>query len=456
MATHGVQENPVGKEATVFIQVGDIHFKTDKTAHQAALDDAKRELIRDLTRIIPQLPSVVGVLVCGDIAYSGTEAEYKAARAWLKEVCKTAKCGEETVRTVPGNHDVDRTGWSHNHTLGHVQAALRKRNLQDIDIALHQFTIEDKTSAGLLLAPFKNYNEFALPYFCSITPEKLYWEHIVTLNDGSRLKIRGINSSLASNQLDNDTDNRLVVGTIQATFTQEDGVEYLSMCHHPPTWLLERDEIEDRIRNRVRIQVFGHKHRQRLERINDAVRISAGAVFPSEREPNWVPRYNLIAVEITKQATDRNMIVTVLPRVWNTDGRSFAPEADENGNPWRSWTFKLEPWEPPPQESTHTKPESGPPPTKTSPKELQVVRQMDPLKRLAYRFLSLSFEKRLLVAQRLDLLEPEDRDADETERGRRFFKRANERNQLGKLWEAVEEQHDEPDRTGNPFEEKKQ
>ena len=450
------REPPLLPGAVVFVQLADIHFKATATADEALLSEVRRELIRDVTRIAPRLPPVKGVLVCGDIAFSGQRLEYEAARTWLRDVCKAAGCGEEDVRTVPGNHDVDRSGWNHNHTLQQIQHAVRQGTWQGIDAEIHKFTVEDKTAADLLLRPLTNYNDFALAYACEINASNLHWEHIVTLNDGSRLKIRGISSVLVSSPLDNGEDKRLVIGTRQATFTQEDGVQYLLLCHHPPTWLMDGDEVEERIRDRVRVQLFGHKHRQRIDRINDAIRLTAGAVFPEQREPNWVPRYNVLAIAIVGTGAARQMRVTVLPRIWKEEERSFGPDASTEGAHYREWEFPIEGWTSPQAKATSqaaTTPlaaEAASPAAGESRPECQRVNTMDPLRRLAYRFLSLSFEKRLLVAQSLGLLDIDDRDVGETERGRRFFARAQERGLLSALWKEVEAQHGSADLV-NPF-----
>jgi 3',5'-cyclic AMP phosphodiesterase CpdA len=100
----------VESDATVLIQLSDIHFKSDKSAQLLLLDEVKRELVRDIELIEKDLPPVKLVLVCGDVAFSGAKEEYLAAKAWLKDFCRAANCREEAVRTVPGNHDVNRRG----------------------------------------------------------------------------------------------------------------------------------------------------------------------------------------------------------------------------------------------------------------------------------------------------------------------------------------------------------
>lgn len=49
-----------------------------------------------------------GVLVTGDIAFSGQRSEYQSAASWLLGLCRAIECPDENVWVVPGNHDVDR------------------------------------------------------------------------------------------------------------------------------------------------------------------------------------------------------------------------------------------------------------------------------------------------------------------------------------------------------------
>ena len=45
------------------------------------------------------------ILICGDIAFSGSVDEYKRANSFIRDLCKTVACKSEEVYTVPGNHE---------------------------------------------------------------------------------------------------------------------------------------------------------------------------------------------------------------------------------------------------------------------------------------------------------------------------------------------------------------
>ena len=77
---------------------------------------------------------------------------------------------------------------------------------------------------------------------------------------------------------------------------------------------------------------------------------------------------------------------------------------------------------------------------------------MDNARRLVYRFLTLPYHERIAIAQKLQLLEDEDKGVPDAELFQRFFQRAKERVLLGKLWNEVEAAHHvEANRSENPF-----
>src|ERR1700687_5427027 len=81
-----------------------------------------------------------------------------------------------------------------------------------------------------------------------------------------------------------------------------DGVVNAVMCHHPPDWFMDHDDIEDAVRGRAAIHFFGHKQRQRIHTDAGYVRFSSGAVNPDRYEIGWEPGYNLI--ELTTSEKD--------------------------------------------------------------------------------------------------------------------------------------------------------
>ncbi len=434
---------------TVFVHLSDVHFN-DKRKGFLDLDaEVRNEMERDCLRIKETLGPADGILVTGDIAYAGLPEEYATAEEWLAKLASLLDCSPENTFVAPGNHDVDRLAVSKSDVSRMIRAELRQCDVGAIDEMLAR-KFRDPVAYANLYEPLANYNQFASRYGCDIGPERDIWESSFKLNDGSSLRVRGLNSTLVSDDSDNNADRKLVLGSFQCQFMQHEGVEYVSLCHHPPQWLRDEDGIDAILKARVRVQLFGHKHSQVLDRINDTLRLTAGAVHPDREEDGWNPRYNWLALHVDGLGEERKLIVKVYPRVWREENRAFAADYDENGDETREYEFELQPWSLP--EGNGEKVAKTP--DAEAERELEsreVSADMDPRRRLTYRYYGLAFNTRIAIAQSLGLLEDVDRDVAESELFRRFFERAVQRRLLERLWEKVEDQYDEGRLSENPF-----
>ncbi|PSH02619.1 MAG: hypothetical protein CXZ00_16515 [Acidobacteria bacterium] len=435
--------------ATTFVHLSDIHFRKNANTPYDAFADLRNELELDSATQTGVLGGVYGLLVGGDIAFSGQPTEYDIASGWLRRFASCLNIDpDEKIWVVPGNHDVNRGAIEKSVLIQHIHKDLRA-DAATIDDKLASYMVKDEEAKKLILRPIQSYNDFAARFQCDIYPEKPYWEHDVTLNDGSCLRMRGLNSAIVSDELDSDASHKLVLGKRQMEFTRQDGVEYLALCHHPPQWLFDQDVAEDLFGKRSRIQLFGHKHRQRLTRIEDGVRIASGAMQPDEREPNWQPRYNFIQVSVEQNSGRRVMLVRVYPRVYREDvgGGKFMPEIQEGGNEYRDFILPLPEW----QSSKQVSPTSAGEDSSSSAAEAVHVQrgiEMWSARKLTYKFLSLPHHLQLAIAQELDLVRDEDEGARDNELYRRYFIRAQQENKLDNLKCAVEKYSAQTDKTG--------
>jgi len=222
------------------------------------------------------------------------------------------------------------------------------------------------------------------------------------------------------------------------------------MCHHPPDWIWERDVFNDNIKARVAVALFGHKHVQRIERVNNSLRIGAGAVHPDRREAPWAPRYNFIGICAKGTGSARELQVQVLSRLWNEEHKEFRSDRGKEGNEIEIHVLPLEEWSPP-----------VPPPDKvagtitvTSIGGASLVvrgRIMNPERRLTFRYFDLPYSRRMEIVQRLGLIEDEDESLREDERNKLYFQRAKAKGMLDSFWEEVESQHADGKPDENPF-----
>jgi hypothetical protein len=434
----------VADDSLILVHLSDIHFRHRGSTTAAVLDlDLRAELVRDAVTLTRELGSVTGVLVTGDVAFAGKREEYEVAEAWLDSLCDALRCERERVWAIPGNHDVDRD--THAGTaIQDMHSTLRSRSGPEVDLALDRY-LRDPNAARALLSPHAEYNVFARRYGCETTPEQLFWEQPVRLNDGSELRIRGVNSAIVCNSGDDKAPNEQVLGRRQVVLSRaqadEDPVEYLFLCHHPAQFIIDQDEVADYLR-RARILLFGHKHKQRTEIIGGALRIYAGAVQPGREEREWQPTYNVISIRVAPDP--RRLQIAVWPRVWDAERTRFRPGFTESDEAYDQYSFNL-------------------PARPIRPTTVEVIENnMDPAaegelqsslhlassrpaatglsRRDVFQFFSLPYQVRLQIALDLGLLSDEDEGLEEPERFRRVLLRVVERGITGEFVALLQQQ----------------
>src|SRR5580704_15903688 len=93
------------------VHLSDIHFGQEIDGSRPEHEDIRQALLRDCKdEMVGKLGPANGLVVTGDIAYSGKKKEYERAGDWLDELVKIVGCEKNAVHTIPGNHDVDLTG----------------------------------------------------------------------------------------------------------------------------------------------------------------------------------------------------------------------------------------------------------------------------------------------------------------------------------------------------------
>jgi predicted phosphodiesterase len=260
-----------------FLHLSDIHFKCFKDHKVFDLDeDVRTALETDLQHLVDRDGAINSILIGGDIAFSGDNVEYATADEWIAKICKISCCSTEVVLPIPGNHDVYRSNIIPIINEIHQEVkSLTTRN--KIDKKLQELLGETLTQK-VIMSPLYNYENFAQKYGAVLSDnDYLYWEKKISAG-GLVLKVRGINSAIFSDKSDDDSTNRLVIGTAQATMSLETGVVNIILCHHPPSWLVDGDQIENDMCQRANLLLFGHIHALGMEQKEETIILSAGAV----------------------------------------------------------------------------------------------------------------------------------------------------------------------------------
>src|SRR5207302_545713 len=105
----------------------------------------------------------------------------------------------------------------------------------------------------------------------------------------------------------------------QSRMPEQDGVISVALAHHPPDWLLDGDSVEDDLSSRAHLQLFGHKHRNRVRPWVQSLRCVAGAVHPEPggQGADWVPAYQILDLVAAGQRWD----CSVWARRWSDEYR---------------------------------------------------------------------------------------------------------------------------------------
>lgn len=413
----------------LILHLSDIHFHKDQVG--TAMDPYRHlraELLKDAAAECKKRGEVpAAIIISGDIAFQADDAEYKFALTWLEELATACGTDMKPIFVVPGNHDANRKTAAQ-PVIQTLHDAIKNAAPIALDYTLSGF-LRDKDAGRLLYEPLSSYNKFAFQFFCDIfPPERTIAVRELVLNDGSILKLQGLNSAFVSSAADKKED--LFVDPACTQITKEPGVENLIVCHHPYSWLRGGSRVEDHLNAVATIQMFGHEHTHRVALNRDYVRLSAGAMHPDRRETEFEPGYNLITLSVNGVDTDRNLEITVYARVWQDRPPEFRYKTDK-GQDFFKHSIKLDPWKRAPQEPAL--PEILVPAERDNDSTATGSDPMDSLRDISIRFFKLSLSQKAAIAGKLDLLKAEDENEPDFERFRRAFIRAREQGIVDKL-----------------------
>ena len=423
------------------LHLSDIHFKyqLEGTIHDLD-DDVRNELEIDVGQVIERCGQINAIVVTGDVAFAGKAADYTVAKNWLATLCKKVGCETEHVWVVPGNHDVDRAGVT--QLVRTVQDSIQEADLDKIDRRIRQFIHEDPTGADVLERPLTEYYRFSSIYGCKPTPGNLTWEYNLALDMGYRLSLVGLNSALVSNENDHRRNRPLILGQAQLNLPRRRGYIYATLCHHPVSWLKDGESVHDKLCKRTSLQLFGHEHEQALRQVGSCLIVHAGALQPDrENGGPWCPAYNVVNLEAVESDTEHYLSVTAYPRVW-CDDHCFSPDPILGGRPSQEFMLPLD------QEiRIHDKINDGlvmegvltvtEAFADANAQTEQERNMVDPVRQLAYAFLTLPYSTQIRIANQLSLLEDDDAGLDSATLFERIYERAKGQGCLRDFWDHV-------------------
>ncbi len=438
-----------------FLHLSDIHFQPRQGSAQFDLDAQLRiPLLADIASRPADGAKYDGLFITGDIAFGGKKAEYDRAKLWLEEIYSRAGLLPERTYVIPGNHDVNREMVVSGGAIWHNHEALRRTHDRVIrrDLLRTQLTRDPACDP---LSPLQFYNEFAQGYVCRTERNQLAWVHIfpLRLNDGSSLRINGLNSALNSDE--GDDVGKLYVSPFQTQHLNRDSsMTDLVLCHHPPRWLLDSMEIEGALKSFARVALFGHEHSHRLQRVENTVQLFAGAVHPAARDPDWLPTYHVIQLLVEGTRQNRKLVVRVYSRELRANDSVFVARMAADGEIFEERKVDLPEWAPAASIAVVSDSDPGvvSPPEKKMPENDQPnpIAQAVAMRELLVHFHRLSTPLRYNIATALKLL----RDGDDVPPQQQWdlvFQRAQDEGKLAELWKAVSAHDAAFGKRSNPF-----
>ena len=258
-------------------------------------------LIKDIgqrERIGTQLKQVDFIVFSGDLAFSGKEGEYEAAKINLfKPVLEATGLTPERLFIVPGNHDLDREEFEL------LPEALQKP-FESEDLVKQW--LENKKKRQRLLEPFAAYKQFVAEYTGQESPDYASVRRLEI--NGISIALLGINSSLMAgrkNQQGGEVTDRgkLTVGELQIyePLKEIEGDDLrIAVLHHPFNWLrsFEQKKIKQRLGKQCQFILCGHEHDPRVERREGTrgnyVFIPTGASYARR---DWSNSYNFVHLD---------------------------------------------------------------------------------------------------------------------------------------------------------------
>ena len=324
-----------------FLQISDIHF-TDTAGNDDDYRQMKCKFLEDIAERHREMGKFDYILICGDIAFSGLENQYKEAREFIGKICERTECDKSQVLVVPGNHDKK---WD---VYGKTRQMMRDSLLKGKSTkVLLESKVKEPMMVGILYAPFRQYSLFAAEFPCisdvalkaSAFPEAdqkmekmpkfapddaMYWTEQLSDMNGYKVYMHGSNSSLLSDKDDGESwiineGRHLQVLPLQAynIIASNDEIHIL-MQHHPMSEIIDGKKIEKDIDGRFNLQLYGHVHKQSSSS-DGVIKIYSGAFQPPEEEnDDYFPVYNVIEMDVVAISNEPYLRVEVYSRKWNS------------------------------------------------------------------------------------------------------------------------------------------
>jgi predicted MPP superfamily phosphohydrolase len=234
------------------------------------------------------------IFITGDVAYRGSEEEYKQAEKLLNSIWTTTGLGTERTFVVPGNHDVDRRV-----VESDPMYALAYKELADPDLSAQAWLTalykwwQYPPLRDLMRKKLLHYSNFIKNCSAHAINDE-YYAQIVHVA-GANISILGLNSALMSWRDGEDRERGLWIGKPQLDEVEkalpQNAHLRIGLVHHPIEALHTNDGTWDRLQTICSILFHGHLHKLKAIHMSEPERehislpggsVHEGGVFGSQ------------------------------------------------------------------------------------------------------------------------------------------------------------------------------
>jgi calcineurin-like phosphoesterase family protein len=312
-----------------FVHLSDIHFGQERGEAIYVHNDVREQLLDDAQTLRQSLSTQPfdGVIVTGDLAFSGTTEEYKVAGEFLDCLTERIGCPRTAVQLIPGNHDI------HRPSICKASEWMLSEISEKGASALDSF-LEDEQDREVLYGRLKQYRKFAEAYDCPVDGSGgIAGQKRFTLAPNRTLRFVGLNSALSCGK--NDEQGKLILGARQWVLPRTKGEELVVLCHHPLHWFRDSNSALKYVRTRARVFMSGHEHNpsfdvQPIDSGCDLLLLAAGATTPPRESKTYKYTYNLI--EFAWDEEQEGLRVQLFPRMWSDKSTRFEENSALPGN----------------------------------------------------------------------------------------------------------------------------
>ena len=279
----------------VWLHLADLHFREGTKYNTNIVLTGLLEDIDDMYSKSDLFPDFIAIT--GDIAFSGSSAEYELAKEFFDELLKVTRLNKDQLFIIPGNHDVDR---------GKVSPLIKDySHLKNRDIV--NKILADQNTRKEVFHRLSNYATFVNEYFSHLTftDDNYFYVNKFKLC-GKIVAILGLNSAWSCSS-DTDKSDGILIGEMQVRTALEkakDADIRIALLHHPFNWLKDFDGNDSAVllSNECDFILHGHDHQtqfqQNLTPNGKSIIIGAGASYETR---DFTNSYNFVRLN-TKPA----------------------------------------------------------------------------------------------------------------------------------------------------------